>query len=62
MAKSYTLRSIPLDVFRIVQKEQLEIRVRRGTNQFSFESTIYKMLKDYDRCRKDVKFKPDDAA
>ena len=59
MATSCTLKKIPEDVFRIVQKEQSEIKLKKGTNQFSFESTIYKMIKDYERCRKDVKFKPE---
>lgn len=61
MAKTCTLREIPPDVFKIVQKEQQEIKARKGTNQFSFESTIYKMIKDYDKCRKDVRFKPEEV-
>lgn len=59
MATSYTLKSIPKDVFKIVQKEQSEIKEKKGTNSFSFERTIYKMIKDYDRCRKEVNFKPE---
>jgi hypothetical protein len=61
MAKrAYTLRDIPDDVFKIVQKEQSEIKQKRRINIWSFESTIYKMLKDYDRCRKETTtFKPE---
>jgi hypothetical protein len=60
MAKTHTLRNIPPDVFEIVQKEQSEIKLKRKTNSFSFECTIYKMLRDYDKCRKESKdFKPE---
>lgn len=62
MAKTYLLKNIPKDVFKIVQREQGEIKEARGTNSFSFESTLYKMIKDYDRCRKSNNFKPDDNA
>lgn len=60
MAKTYTLKQIPKDVFRIVQKEQNLIKERKGTGIFSFESTVYKMLRDYDKCRKDINFKPEE--
>lgn len=60
MAKTYTLRDIPADVFEIVHKEQSEIKLKRKTNSFSFECTIYKMIRDYNRCRKESKdFKPE---
>lgn len=62
LPKSHTLRSIPADVFRIVQKEQSEIKQKKGTNSFSFECTIYKMIRDYDKCRKESKdFKPEEV-
>lgn len=61
MAKTCTLKDIPPEVFQIVQKEQAEIKARKKTNQFSFEATIYKMIRDYDKCRKDVKFKPEES-
>lgn len=60
MAKTYMLKNIPEEVFKIVQKEQNDIKEQRGTNSFSFESTVYKMLRDYERCRKETKtFKPE---
>ena len=60
MAKTYMLKQIPEDVFKIVQQEQNGIKEKRGTNSFSFESTIYKMIRDYERCRKETKtFKPE---
>lgn len=61
MAKrAYTLRDIPDDVFRIVQKEQGEIKQKKKINLWSFESTIYKMIRDYNKCRKESPdFKPE---
>lgn len=59
LPKSHTLKSIPADVYRIVQREQADIKISRGTNSFSFECTIYKMIRDYERCRRENKaFKP----
>lgn len=48
---SFTLKAIPKDVYDMVQLEQAEIKKKRRTGMFSFECTIYKMLKDYNRCR-----------
>lgn len=60
LPKSHTLKSIPPDVYRIVQKEQADIKIKKGTNSFSFECTIYKMIRDYEKCRKSSPdFKPD---
>lgn len=59
MAKTYLLKKIPADVFRIVQKEQNQIKEKNGIGKFSFESALYKMIKDYDRCRKESNFKPE---
>lgn len=57
---SYTLKAIPEDVYKIVQKEQTDIKMKKGTNLFSFESTIYKMLREYNRCKQqNPDFKPE---
>lgn len=62
LPKSHTLRNIPADVYRVVQKEQSEIKQKKGTNMFSFECTIYKMIRDYNKCRQtSPEFKPDPA-
>jgi hypothetical protein len=50
-ASSYTLKTIPPDVYELIQKEQSLIKEKKGTAVFSFERTLYKMIKDYDRCR-----------
>jgi hypothetical protein len=60
LPKSHTLKSIPPEIYRIIQREQADIKINRRSNTFSFECTIYKMLRDYDRCRKETKtFKPE---
>lgn len=60
LPKSHTLKSIPADVYRIIQREQSEIKIKKGTNSFSFECTIYKMIRDYNKCRaSNPDFKPD---
>lgn len=60
MASTCLLKNIPPDVYQIVQKEQSEIKIKKKTNSFSFESTIYKMLRDYNKCRiSNPDFKPE---
>lgn len=60
MASTALLKKIPPDVYSIVQDEQSKIKKQKGTNSFSFECTIYKMIRDYDKCRKESKdFKPE---
>ena len=55
----YCLKNIPSDVFKFIIEEQSRLKQERGTNKYSFESTIYKMLKDYKRCKEENKnFKP----
>lgn len=59
-ASSYTLKEIPEDVYNLVLAEQSEIKKKKRINQFSFESTIYKMIRDYCKCRKESPdFKPE---
>lgn len=57
---SVKLNNIPADVFKQVLDEQTRVKAQRGTKQYSFESTIYKMLRDYDKCRKSSNFKPEE--
>jgi len=54
----YGLKNIPADLYRFIRDEQDRIKKERGTNKYSFESTIYKMLRDYKRCREETNFKP----
>lgn len=55
----YCLKNIPSDVFKFVIDEQTRLKKERGTNKYSFETTMYKMLRDYKRCKEENKdFKP----
>lgn len=59
MPSSYLLTNMPEDVFKFVADEQNKIKKQKRIRQFSFESTIYKMLRDYKRCMEENKnFKP----
>lgn len=55
MAKSMTLRNIPEDVFKVLLKEQWDEKERRGIGMYGIEQTIYKIVRDYERCRKESK-------
>lgn len=55
MAKSMTLRNIPKDVFKILLDEQKEEKVRRGKGMYGIEQTIYKIVRDYERCKREEK-------
>lgn len=60
MAKAYLLRNMPDDVLRMIQQEQAAVREKKKTNSYSFASAIYKMIRDYEKCRKESKeFKPE---
>lgn len=62
LPKSHTLKAIPPDVYRIIQREQSELKIKKGTNLWSLECTIYKMIRDYNKCRESSPtFKPDPA-
>lgn len=53
MAKSLTLRNIPPDVFLILLKEQHEAKTNRNIGRFGIEQTIYKVLREFERCKKE---------
>lgn len=50
-----TLRDIPPDVFKILLDEQKEEKVKRGKGMYGIEQTIYKIIRDYERCKKEEK-------
>lgn len=55
----YNLKNIPPDIYKFVLQEQNKMKVERNTNTFSFESAIYKLLRELRRCREENKdFKP----
>jgi len=51
---SYNLKRIPSDIFKFVLEEQNKIKEEKGTNQFSFECTIYKMLREFKNLRESI--------
>lgn len=44
------LRSMPEDVRKIVLKEQHKEKEHRGTNQFSLSTTIFKIIREWEKC------------
>jgi len=55
MARSITLRNIPPDIFKILLLEQGEIKNEKSLGKFGLEQTIYKLLREYERCKKELK-------
>jgi len=47
--KGYGLKKIPSDIFKFIYLEQLRFKQHKGTNSFSFELTIYALLKEHPR-------------
>lgn len=43
----YGLKKIPPDIFRFIMQEQTRIKEERGTNQYSFECVVYKLLREH---------------
>lgn len=42
---------LPKDVHDIVIDEQTRIKKTRGTGQYSIECTIFKIIREWERCR-----------
>lgn len=56
---AFQLTDIPADIYKFIQEEQAKIKIDKGINQYSMPATVYKMLRDYKRCREENKnFKP----
>lgn len=49
---TYQLRSLPEDVKKILLKHQARLKALKGSAMISLESTIYHIVRDYDRCIK----------
>lgn len=50
-----TLRNIPDDVFQILLTEQKEEKEKRRIGMYGIEQTIYKIIRDYERCKREEK-------
>lgn len=57
--KCMLLKAIPEDVYEILQEEQHQIKKKKKTNSFSLECTIYKIIREYVRCKSETNFKPE---
>lgn len=50
------IKKVPEDVRKILLREQKEEKVNRGTNQYSFSSVIFKLIREWNNnCRKTEK-------
>lgn len=47
MAKCILLKDIHPDIYKVILVEQNRIKEDRGVNQFSMESTIYLIIREY---------------
>lgn len=44
------LRDIPEEVRQIVLKQQLKEKQDRGVNQYSMSTTIFKIIREWEKC------------
>lgn len=49
----YPLKNIPEDVYKILYREQAKLKAKKGQRQFSLGSTIYYIVREFDRMLKD---------
>lgn len=51
----YPLKKIPDDVYAILCREQGKLKAKKGQKQFSLGSTIYYIVREFDRMLKERK-------
>jgi hypothetical protein len=51
----YPLKNIPDDVYKILWREQAKLKAKKGLKQFSLSSTVYYIVKEFDRMLIDKK-------
>lgn len=51
--RRYPLKDIPEEVYKILYREQAKLKAKKGQRQFSLGSTIYYIVKEFDRMLKD---------
>jgi len=56
--RKYHLTKLPDDIRQFLIKEQAKHKMSTGMSQFSLEQTIYKLLREYQRCKTETNFKP----
>ena len=52
--KILPLKKMPEDVRKIILRVQYEMKVKRGTSQFSLPTTIYAIIREYDKNTKAI--------
>lgn len=45
------IRHLPEDVRRVIIREQAKEKEKRGTLKWSISSTIFKIIREWERCR-----------
>lgn len=55
--KVYPLKMMPPDVYKILVAEQGRIKGEKMTSQYSLEQTIYKIVREWDRCKTEKEVK-----
>jgi hypothetical protein len=48
---TFSFREMPADVYKIILKQQGNIKASRGSSQYSMEQTIYHIIRDWQKCR-----------
>lgn len=48
---TFSMRSMPEDVYKIIATQAAHIKKQRGVSQYSLELTLYHIVKDWKNCR-----------
>jgi len=51
---SLLLKNVPEPVRKIIVREQSKQKEKIGSNMFGLEQTIYKIIQEWEKCRKDL--------
>lgn len=52
------LKAVPQDVRKLILREQLKEKENRGMNQFSMSLTVFKIIREWEKCYNSQKPKP----
>lgn len=48
---TFSMRSMPEDVYRAVVRQQNYIKMQKGLSQYPMEQAIYHIIRDWQKCR-----------
>lgn len=51
--KVYPLKNMPSDIYKMLIEEQKEAKLEKMSSQYSLEQTIYRIIRKWDRCKKE---------